>query len=61
MFEIFFKIWFFIVILPLTIAQEGWAMFKKFMSKGKRWHYFPYFLLGFLVLLLIILLMLGYR
>jgi hypothetical protein len=61
MFEIVMKIWFLIAIMPLTIAQEGWKMFKKFMSKGKRWHYFPYVLLGILFLLLIIFLLLGYR
>jgi hypothetical protein len=61
MFEILMKIWFFIAILPLTIAQEGWGMFKKFMDKGNRWHNLPYFLLIVLVVLLIILFLAGYK
>ncbi|MEK7080786.1 MAG: hypothetical protein AAB902_00070 [Patescibacteria group bacterium] len=59
--EIIFKIWFLVAILPFTIASEGWKMFKKFMSHGNRWHYFPYVLLVILVILLVVLLMLGYR
>jgi len=62
MFEIIFKIWFLIAIIPLTIAQEGWVKFKKFMDKDKnRWDYFPYILLGILVFILIVLLANGYR
>ena len=55
------QIWFLIAILPMLIFLEGYARFKKFMSKGKRWHYFPYVLLAILVILLILLLLLGYR
>jgi hypothetical protein len=61
MFNILFQIWFLVVIMPMTIAQEGWGMFKEYMSHGKRWYYFPYYLLAFFVLLLIILLLAGYR
>ena len=59
--ELFFRFWYFIAILPVLIALEGWDMFKRFMSKGKRAYYLPYFLLAFLVILLIILLIAGYR
>ena len=62
---IIYKIWFLLVILPILIFQEGWAIFSKFLDKGnhraelyKKW---PYFLLAVLVLLLIILLLMGYR
>ena len=61
MFAIIWKIWYFIVILPILIIQEGWARFKVFMSQGNRWHNLPYFLLAFFVILLIILLLAGYR
>jgi hypothetical protein len=59
--EIIQTIFYFIIILPFLILQEGYKMFKKFMSHGRRWYYFPYVLLGILVFLLIILLMYGYR
>ena len=59
--ELFLKIWYLIAILPVLIAIEGWAMFKVFISKGNRSRNLPYFLLGFFVILLIILLLAGYR
>jgi len=61
MFEIFFRIWYFIAILPILIAIEGYSMFKKFMSQGNRWAKMPYFLLIFFVILLVLLLIAGYR
>ena len=61
MFDILKLVWYFVVILPYLIFLEGWAMFKIFMSKGNRWHNLPYFLLAFFVILLIILLLAGYR
>jgi len=61
MWEMFLKVWYFIVILPILIFQEGWAMFKKFMDKRGLWWAFPYFLLAFLVALLIIFFAQGYR
>ena len=61
MFGVLTQIWFLIAILPTLIFLEGYARFKKFMSKGKRWYYLPYVLLAILIILLIVLLILGYR
>ena len=63
MFEIVFKIWFLIAVLPLTIAQEGWAMLKKFMDKHNYHPDWAYTLLAFLIIFLFvaILLQYGYR
>ncbi len=63
MFEIIFKIWYIIAILPAYIAIEGWEMLKKFMAKhGYKLDPF-YALLVVLVFILLILLLLryGYR
>jgi len=59
--ELLFKIWYLVAILPVLIIIEGYDMFMKFMSKGNRWSKFPYYLLGFLVFLLIVLWIKGYR
>lgn len=63
MWGIIAKIWFFIVILPYFIVQEGYEMLKKFMAKHGYHLDFLHVLLGVLILILIILLLLeyGYR
>ena len=61
MFEILFKIWYFIVIFPILIMLKGYAMFKDFMHRhGIGWPLL-YFLLIILSVLLIILWIFGYR
>jgi uncharacterized membrane protein YidH (DUF202 family) len=63
MFELFFKIWWMIAILPVLILLKGYDMFKKFMKKRgypMDWVYVAYFLLAVLVILLILLLANGY-
>lgn len=63
MFEFFFKIWYFIVILPFLIFIEGSKMFSNFLKKRKIysswdiWHSYALVL----ILLLVILWALGYR
>jgi len=64
MFEIIFKIWYTIAILPLYLAIEGYDKLKKYMIKRGHpwdWSYNLYIVLVILIILLIILLMLGYR
>lgn len=65
MFELFFKVWWMIALLPFIITMEAWDRFSKFMDKGNHWptvkEKWPYFLLAVFVLLLLFLLILGYR
>jgi NhaP-type Na+/H+ or K+/H+ antiporter len=63
MFEAFLKIWYFIIILPIYIAKEGYEMFKKYMKKNNYsmdWIYVLYALLAALIIILIVLLAYGY-
>jgi hypothetical protein len=60
MFEVFFKIWYIIAILPCYIAGEGWRMLKKFMKKHGYELDWAYTLLAILVFALIIILILEY-
>ncbi len=65
MMDIVFKIWFLIVILPILIAQEAWAMIKAKKAKGENWYQpteddWPFFLLAILVFLLIFLILISY-
>ena len=63
MFEIFFKIWFLIAILPILIFQKGYEMYKDHMKKNNRpldSMYLLYALLAVLVIILIVLLVYGY-
>ena len=60
MFEIVFKIWFLIAIMPLTLAQEGYAKLKPYLEKKGIKIDWLYVTLFSLILLLIILLMLGF-
>jgi len=41
------------VILPITIAQEGWAMLKKFMDKHNYHPDWAYTLLAILIIFLL--------
>ena len=59
--EIFWLVFYFIIILPFLIAQEGVAMFKSFMNKKKLWWAVPHFLILVLGILLVILWSKGYR
>ena len=61
MFQIIFKIWFLIAIMPLTIARATYAKLKNFLAKRNIKIDWLYVSLGFLILLLILLLSLGYR
>ena len=61
MWEAFIKMLFLMFTLPFLIFLKGYEMFKEYMSKGNRWHNFPYALLSILIALLIILLLYGYR
>lgn len=59
--EIFAKVVFFIVMLPILIFKAGYAKLKEFIKNnnyGKSWEYG---LLAILVIILVILLMAGYR
>ena len=61
MFEVLFKVWWMIAILPFLVVAEAYGMTKKFMGQGKRWDYFLYGFLAVLIILLVILLFVGYR
>jgi NhaP-type Na+/H+ or K+/H+ antiporter len=64
MWEIFLRIWFFIIVLPIILIQEGYKKFKKYLEKKGHpmdWMYFVYAALFILVLFLVILLAEGYR
>lgn len=63
MFEIIFKIWYMIAVLPFLIFLKGYDMFKEFMSKHGyplSWIHIVYLLLAILIILLIVLLGNGY-
>ena len=63
MFDILFKIWFLVVIMPIHIAREGFGMYKEFMIKRQGhwdWAYGLYPVVLVLFILLIILLANGY-
>ena len=57
MFEAFFKVWYFIAILPFLIAKEGYEKLKIFLRQNIKidWIYVS---LGILIILLLILLVL---
>ena len=61
MFEAFFKVWYFIAILPFLIAKEGYEKLKIFLDKKNIKIDWIYVSLGILIILLLILLVLGYR
>jgi NhaP-type Na+/H+ or K+/H+ antiporter len=63
MFEILFKIWFLIAILPVLMVQRGYEIYKEYMHKHNRpidWIHFVYVLLALLIIILIVLLIYGY-
>jgi len=60
MFEIIFKIWFLIAILPYTLAREGYAKLKPWLAKKGIMIDWMDTTLFSLIILLLILLMLGY-
>ncbi len=60
MWEIIFRVWFFIIILPITLVQEGYGKLKKFLAKRGYEIDWIYFTLATLIIVLIILLLLGY-
>ena len=63
--QIIFKIWYMIAILPLLIAIEGYHMLKGYLTRKNYWgdvrDNWMYVLLGFLILLFLVLLLMGYR
>ena len=64
MFEVFFRIWFLVAILPVLIATRGYEIFKEYLKKRNLpmdWIYFVYAALIVLVIILIVLLGMGYR
>lgn len=61
MWEIILKIWFFLAILPFTMATEGYNKLKKFLEKNNYKLDWVYVLLIVLVIFLIILLLMGFR
>ncbi|OGI93969.1 hypothetical protein A3A03_02970 [Candidatus Nomurabacteria bacterium RIFCSPLOWO2_01_FULL_40_18] len=63
MFEFIFKIWYLIAILPFLIFLEGNDKLSDFLKKKNiysDWDWY-YGLLAILVILLVILLIMGYR
>lgn len=59
--EVIFKIWYTVAVLPFLIFLEGNAMLKEyFKKKGVHWNVL-YSGLVFFILLLMVLLLLGYR
>lgn len=63
MFEILFKIWFLIAILPVLLVTEGYKLLKKFLLKHNIKLDPLYIVLFALIVLLLVLLLLkyGYR
>lgn len=53
MFQIIYKIWYLVVILPILIVIEGYKMLKKFMAKRG---YTPDWAWAWLVILVVLLL-----
>ncbi len=49
------------IVLPALIIVEGWHMLSKLLSEKNWWWKIPYVLLAALVLILIALLLSGYR
>lgn len=63
MFEILFKIWFLIAILPVLIVQEGIKIYKEYMKKHDNptdWMHLVYVLLIVLIVIFVVLLLFGY-
>jgi len=61
MWEIIFKVWYIIAILPFLILIESYSRFKKFLKIKDSFLALSYFILLILAILLVILLGLGYR
>ena len=55
------KVWFLVVILPFLIASEGYDKLKKFLEKNNYKVDWLYVMLGFLVFILVVLVLGGYR
>ena len=60
MMEIFWKIWYLIIILPVILVTEGYEKLKKFMHKRGYEIDWAYTLLAVLILILIITLLVNY-
>jgi len=60
MWELFIKIWYFIIILPIILVTEGYGKLKKFMHKRGYEIDWAYTLLAVLTLILIIALLVNY-
>ena len=63
MFEVFLKIWYFIIILPIYLVKEGYEKLKKYMHKNNRTldlNHTLYFVIAVLVIILLVLLAYGY-
>ena len=58
--EIFWKIWYLIIILPVILVTEGYEKLKKFMHKRGYEIDWAYTLLAVLILILIITLLVNY-
>ena len=58
--EIFWKIWYLIIILPVILVTEGYEKLKKFMHKRGYEIDWAYTLLAALILILIITLLVNY-
>jgi len=54
-------VWFMVAVLPVLIFLEAKAMFIKTMNEKNWWWKLPYFSLLSLVILLVVLLLIGYR
>jgi|GEM_PF-5763221 len=61
MWDIIVKVWFLVVILPFLIASEGYDKLKKFLEKNNYKVDWLYVMLGFLVFILVVLVLGGYR
>jgi undecaprenyl pyrophosphate phosphatase UppP len=59
--ELIGKIWFFLFVMPFMIGQEAYAKLKNFLSKHNYKPEWMYILFIGLIILLIILLLAGYR
>jgi len=63
MFQVFYIIWYFLIIFPFLIFLEGTTMFSKFLKKKNIYSHWDYWhsWIVVLVILVVILWLMGYR